>query len=113
MASQKIKKNDIVVILTGKDKGKEGAVLATNYKKQTVIVKGINKKTKHHKPDQENQSGKIEKKEYPIHISNVNYLVKKGVGSQPSIGTKIGFKFDKKTGKKERYMRKVNKTLVG
>ena len=76
MASTKIKKNDLVVILSGKDKGKTGAVLETNYKKQTVIVKDVNKKTKHHKPSQENQEGKIEKKEFPIHISNVMRKIK-------------------------------------
>ena len=52
MASTKIKKNDLVVILSGKDKGKTGAVLETNYKKKTVIVKDFNKKNKHHKPSQ-------------------------------------------------------------
>ena len=101
MASTKIKKNDLVVILSGKDKGKTGAVLETNYKKQTVIVKDVNKKTKHHKPSQENQEGKIEKKEFPIHISNVGYMVK------------IGWKTDAKSGQKQRYLRKTKKVLGG
>ncbi|AWX42708.1 50S ribosomal protein L24 [Metamycoplasma cloacale] len=111
MAQAKIKKNDMVLILSGNSKGKYGAVIATDVKKQTVTVKDVNIKVKHHKPSQENQQGKIEKKEYPIHVSKVAYLLKKGAQGQPSVGTKIGFKVDAKSNKKQRLMRKVNKTV--
>ncbi|TPD98292.1 50S ribosomal protein L24 [Metamycoplasma equirhinis] len=111
MAQAKIRKNDMVLIIAGKDKGKFAAVLATDAKNQTVTLKQVNMKTKHHKPSQENTEGKIEKKEYPIHISNVAYLAKKGAEGQHSVGTKIGWKIDSKTGKKQRVMKKVNKTI--
>ncbi|AIU34055.1 50S ribosomal protein L24 [Metamycoplasma hominis] len=111
MAQAKIRKNDMVLIIAGKDKGKFAAVLSTNQKEQTVVLKGVNIKTKHHKPSQENNDGKIEKKEYPIHISNVAYLVKKGAQGQKSIGSKIGWKVDPKTNKKQRVMKKINKTI--
>lgn len=111
MSQSKIRKNDMVVILTGKDKGKVAAVLKTNIKAQTVTLKNINMKTKHHKPNQENTEGKIEKSEYPIHISNVAYVAKKGAQGQHSIPTKIGFKIDSKTNKKQRVMKKTNKVI--
>ncbi|MEX1817734.1 50S ribosomal protein L24 [Metamycoplasma hominis] len=111
MAQAKIRKNDMVLIIAGKDKGKFAAVLSTNQKEQTVVLKGVNIKTKHHRPSQENNDGKIEKKEYPIHISNVAYLVKKGAQGQKSIGSKIGWKVDSKTNKKQRVMKKINKTI--
>ncbi|BDX52571.1 hypothetical protein JPM7_1780 [Metamycoplasma equirhinis] len=62
MAQAKIRKNDMVLIIAGKDKGKFAAVLATDAKNQTVTLKQVNMKTKHHKPSQENTEGKIEKK---------------------------------------------------
>ncbi|AWX69272.1 50S ribosomal protein L24 [[Mycoplasma] anseris] len=111
MAQSKIRKNDAVVIISGKAKGKTGVVIETNKKANTVIVKEVNIKTKHHKPNQENQEGKIEKKEYPIHVSNVAYLVKKNANGQAAVGTKIGFQVDSKTNKKQRVMRKVNKLV--
>ena len=91
MAQAKIRKNDMVLIIAGKDKGKFAAVLSTNQKEQTVVLKGVNIKTKHHRPSQENNDGKIEKKEYPIHISNVAYLVKKGAQDQQIKKNKLLF----------------------
>ncbi|AZZ65583.1 50S ribosomal protein L24 [Metamycoplasma phocicerebrale] len=111
MAQSKIKKNDVVLVISGKAKGRFASVLSTDTKNNTVILKEINMKTKHHKPSQENTEGKIEKKEYPIHVSNVAYLAKKGAEGQKSIGTKIGWKVDAKTGKKQRVMKKVNKVI--
>ncbi|PZW01618.1 50S ribosomal protein L24 [Metamycoplasma auris] len=111
MSQAKIRKNDMVLVISGKEKGKFAAVLSTDYKKQTVILKDVNIKVKHHKPSQENTEGKIEKKEYPIHISNVAFLAKKGAQGQKSIGTKIGWKVDAKTGKKQRVAKKVNKVI--
>lgn len=90
MSQAKIRKNDLVLVISGKAKGKFAAVLETNRKNQTVTLKEVNVKTKHHKPSQENQEGKIEKREFPVHISNVAYLLKKGAQGQKSLGTKIG-----------------------
>ena len=113
MPMSKIKKNDMVIILSGSDKGKVGAILGTNTKKQLVTVKGINIKVKHNKPSQENQEGKIEKKEYPIHVSKVAYMVKKGDASgKGAIHSKIGWKINK-NGTKERFLRKTNRVIQG
>ena len=47
MSAAKLRKNDMVVVLTGEDKGKVAPIIEINYSKQSVILKGINKKTKH------------------------------------------------------------------
>ena len=72
----KIKKGDLVQVITGKDKGKEGKVIAVNKKKNTVLVEGANMITKHTKPSASNQQGGIVHQEGPIDISNVMYLHK-------------------------------------
>lgn len=87
MATMKIKKGDMVKVITGKDKDKEGKVLAVDKKKNTVLVEGINMITKHAKPSMANQQGGIIKKEGPIDISNVMYVHK-------GQATRIGFKLD-------------------
>ena len=72
----KIKKGDLVQVIAGKDKGKEGKVIAVNLKKNTVLVEGANMITKHTKPSASNQQGGIIHQEGPIDISNVMYLHK-------------------------------------
>ncbi len=67
----KIKVNDEVKILAGKDKGKTGKVLKTLRKKDQVIVEGVNMVHKHQKPNNANQNGGIFDMEAPIHVSNV------------------------------------------
>ncbi len=81
----KIKKNDLVRVITGKDKGKDGKVLSVNPKTHKVIVEGVNMVTKHMKPSAANQQGGIVKKESPIDISNVMVLHDGNV-------TRVGFK---------------------
>ena len=75
MSAMKIKKGDTVKVIAGKDKGKEGKVLAVNVKDNTVIVEGINMVTKHNKPSAANQAGGITTKEAALHISNVMLVV--------------------------------------
>ena len=87
MATMKIKKGDMVKIIAGKDKDKEGKVTAVNAKNNTVIVEGINMVTKHTKPSAANQAGGIVTQEGPIDISNVMYLHK-------GKATRVGFKLD-------------------
>lgn len=87
MAMLKIKKGDTVKVITGRDKNKEGKVIAINRKKNTLLVEGVNMITKHTKPSMQNQQGGIIHQEGPIHISNVMYLHK----GKP---TRIGFKFE-------------------
>jgi large subunit ribosomal protein L24 len=82
---QKIKTGDNVVVIAGKDKGKDGKVLAV--KDGKVLVEGIGMVTKHAKPSAANQQGGIVNKESYIDASNVMYLYK----GKP---TRIGFKME-------------------
>jgi large subunit ribosomal protein L24 len=66
-----VKKGDTVQVITGRDKGKVGEILRTLPKLSKVVVKGVNIKTKHVKPQQEGESGQITTFEAPIHSSNV------------------------------------------
>ena len=66
-----VKKGDNVLGIAGKDKGKKGRVLMVFPDKDRVLVEGINVRTHHEKPSQENQQGGRVKKEAAIHISNV------------------------------------------
>ena len=87
MSSMKIKKGDMVKVIAGKDKGKEGKVLAVNVKDNTLLVEGINMVTKHAKPSMANQQGGILHQEAPIDASNVMLLVN-------GKATRVGFKMD-------------------
>ena len=87
MSAMKIRKGDTVKVIAGKDKGKDGKVLAVNAKDSTVIVENVNMVTKHTKPSAANQNGGIIAKEAPLHISNVMLLV-------DGKTTRVGFKMD-------------------
>ena len=67
----KIKKGDRVQILTGRDKGKRGEVLAVNPTENRALVQGVNLVKRHRKPQGMNQPGGIQEKEAPIHLSNL------------------------------------------
>lgn len=78
-----VKRGDTVQVISGKDKGKVGEVVAISVKKSQVIVQGINIRTKHVKPQQEGESGQILTKEFPVHSSNVMlYSTKQKVASR-------------------------------
>lgn len=66
-----VRKNDIVYIVSGKDKDKTGEVLKVNPSKNTVVVSGVNIITKHLKPNRQNMQGGIVKVEAPINASKV------------------------------------------
>ena len=87
MSTMKIKKDDMVRVIAGADKDKEGKVLAVNKKDGKVLVEGVNMLTKHTKPTMANQNGGIVHQEGPINISNVMYIHK-------GKATRIGFKMD-------------------
>ena len=87
MSTMKIKKGDLVKVIAGKDKDKEGKVLVVNHKDNTVIVEGVNMLTKHTKPSAANQNGGIIHQEGPIDASNVMFLHK-------GKATRVGFKMD-------------------
>ena len=67
----KIKTNDQVLVLAGKDKGKTGRVLRVLRKEERVVVEGVNIVKKHQKPNNANENGGIFEMEAPIHVSNV------------------------------------------
>jgi len=68
----KIKTNDTVLVIAGKDKGKKGKVVSANPKNNTVVVEGVNIQTKHAKASM-GQPAEIRKQEGPINASNVMY----------------------------------------
>ena len=87
MATFKIKKDDTVKVIAGKDKDKEGKVIAVDPKNNKVTVQGVNVVKKHEKPSVANQNGGIIEKEAPIDASNVMYVHK-------GKATRVGFKMD-------------------
>jgi large subunit ribosomal protein L24 len=64
-----VKKGDVVQVIAGSDKGKVGEILRALPQESTVVVKGVNIRTKHTKPQQEGESGQILTYEAPIHSS--------------------------------------------
>ena len=102
MSAYKIKKGDTVKVIAGKDKDKEGKVIAVDTKNHRVLVEGVNMVTKHTKPLAANQQGGIVETEAYIAVSNVMYLHK----GQP---TRIGFKMD--GDKKVRFAKKTGDVI--
>lgn len=90
----KIKKDDTVIVLAGKDKGKTGKVLKAMPKSNTVIVEGVNVQTKHQKQTQK-AAAEIKHQEGPIDVSNVMYY-----DTKASKASRIGYKVE--DGKKVR-----------
>jgi len=100
----KIKKGDQVVVTTGREKGKTGEVIEVRPSESRVIVQGVNMVTKHIRPSQTNAGG-IEKKEAPLHISNVAHV--DPVSGKP---TRVGFEINK-DGSKIRIARRSGKAI--
>ena len=67
----KIKKGDIVEIITGADRGKSGKVVLALPREDKIIVEGVNRRKHHQKPKRANQKGQVVEKAMPIHVSNV------------------------------------------
>lgn len=72
----KLKKQDLVKVISGKAKGQSGRIVKVNEGDLTVVIEGVNKAKKHQKPSQRDQKGGIIDKEMPVHISNVMLLNK-------------------------------------
>ena len=102
MSTMKIKKGDTVKVIAGKDKEKEGKVIAVDKKTGRVTVEKINMVTKHTKPSAANQNGGIIQKEAPIDISNVMYVHK-------GKATRVGFKIE--NGKKVRFAKSTGDVI--
>ncbi|MFA4815007.1 MAG: 50S ribosomal protein L24 [Candidatus Gracilibacteria bacterium] len=100
----KIKKGDMVVVITGKDRNKTGKVIRVLKKTGRVVVEGLNKVIRHMKKTK-TQAGQKVSFEAPLHASNVMVLDPK-----TKKGTRIGYKVTK-DGKKERIAKKSNTVL--
>ena len=98
----KIRKDDMVKVIAGKDKDKTGKVLSVDTKKNTVVVEGCNMVKKHTKPNQMNQTGGIVNQESPLDISNVMLL-------SDGKATRVGFEV--RDGKKVRVAKATGKVI--
>ena len=101
----KIRKDDTVIVLSGKDKGKKGKVLAADPKGMKVTVSGVNVATKHRKPRSQQEEGGIIKMETPIYVSKVQLVC-------PECGepTRVG-KLVKADGSRVRVCKKCKKEV--
>lgn len=100
----KLRRNDKVIILTGKDKGKTG-VIKNVLSLHKVIINGLNLIKKHQKPvPSQNKSGGILEKESPIHISNIAIF-----NPESKKSDRVGFRFEE--GKKVRFFKSNRKTI--
>jgi len=98
----KIKKNDTVKVIAGDEKGKTGKVIRVITSENRAVVEGLNLVTKHYKPAAQNTSGRIEKIEAPIHVSNL-MLWNEKAKNVAKVGRKLNAegkntRFDKRTG---------------
>ena len=101
----RIKTGDLVKVINGKEKGKTGEVLKIFPFENRLVVKGINFRTKHLKPTQEGETGRIETKEFSLHASNVMiYSTKEKVASKVEI-------FVDKDGSKKRRLKKTGELI--
>ncbi len=104
--SAKIKKGDRVVILAGRDKGRQGAVLKVLPKEDRVLVEGLNIVHRHTRPSQADPQGGIKNKEAPLHVSNVALVDPKTGGA-----TRVGFRME--GDKKVRFAKKSGEVING
>ena len=101
----RIKTGDLVKVIKGKDKGKTGEVLKTMPVENRLIIKGINLRTKHEKPTQEGENGRITTEEASIHASNVMFFSK-----DKNLTSKIEYFIDKE-GVKKRRLKKTGEII--
>ncbi len=99
----RLKKNDNVVVISGKEKGKTGRILKIDHKKERVVIQGLNMVKKAMRKKSQQDKGGIIEIEAPIHVSNVA-LLSKGERSR------VGYKFNDKN-EKVRYAKKTGEVL--
>lgn len=102
MANLKLKSGDKVVVISGKDKGKQGKILKVDKKSNRIVVEGVNMIFRHTKPNANNQQGGIIKREGFIDASNVMYLHN---GKATRLGAMV------KDGKKVRIAKKTGEVI--
>ncbi|MDY7014172.1 MAG: 50S ribosomal protein L24 [Cyanobacteriota bacterium] len=100
-----VKRGDTVQVISGRDKGKIGEVLQSFPRNSQVIVKGVNVKTKHVKPQQEGESGRIETFEAPIHSSNLMVY-----SNKEKVASRISYTFTE-DGRKVRMLKKTGEII--
>jgi large subunit ribosomal protein L24 len=101
----KIKKGDRVVVLAGRDKGRQGEVTRVWPKEERLLVGGLNLVKRHTKPTQADPQGGIKTKEAPLHVSNVAFVDSNG---KP---TRVGFKTE--GDKKVRFAKSTGEAIDG
>ena len=77
-----IRREDTVMVISGKEKGRTGRVITVDWKRERLLIEGVNMVTRHTKPNNANQQGGLVKAEAPVHYSNVqlyNPTLKRGV----------------------------------
>lgn len=87
----KIKKNDTVLVIAGKDRGKKGKVLTVFPKNARILVEGVNLRKKHQKPKKQGEKGQVVSMPGPISVSNVKIICSK-CGKPARIGYKLSEK---------------------
>jgi len=110
MAKMHVKKGDTVLIISGKDRGVTGKVIAAYPREQRVLVEGVNRIRKHTKIGQSTRGAKtggIVTQEAPIHVSNVMPVVE---AEGKKVGTRVGFRVDD-DGTKTRVSRRTGEDI--
>lgn len=105
MAKFKIKKGDKVKVIAGEAKGETGTVRSVNREKNRAVVEGVNKISKHTKPNAKNPQGGIVEQEASIHLSNLMLIDAAGNA------TRVGRKTDEKTNKIVRFSKKSGEVI--
>ncbi|MBF2034128.1 MAG: 50S ribosomal protein L24 [Leptolyngbyaceae cyanobacterium T60_A2020_046] len=100
-----VKAGDTVQVISGRDKGKVGEVLTAIPKKSQIIVKGVNIRTRHVKPQRDGETGQIVTEEAPIHSSNVMLYSEK-----QKVASRVGYTFTEE-GKKVRVLKKTGEVI--
>ncbi len=105
MTKRKIKKDDEVIVLTGRDKGRRGMVKAVNTKDNRVVVDSVNMMKRHVRPSQTEPQGGIQEREASIHISNVALI-----DPNENAATRVGYRV-LEDGRKVRYAKRSGEVI--
>lgn len=100
----KLKKGDLVRVISGESKGQEGKIISIDTKKLRALVEGVNMISKHTKPSAKNTNGGIVKQEGSVHISNLMYI-------ENGKTVRLGRSTDEKSGKKVRISKATGEVI--